>query len=238
MSEEFDQYAASYKALLKDPIRDKFSADGAFFAKRKWILIQDFFSHRKRNLHEMAWLDIGCGQGELLTLGKGSFGRIAGCDMSAEMLAGAQGLDVTLQTNPECLPYADQTFDFVTAVCVFHHVEPSHRDGLVREMVRLLKPGGVVGILEHNPLNPATRLIVSRTPVDQNAILLMAGETEKLLHKSGLSELESRYFLYLPESLYPSLGWIEPILKSVPLGGQYATFGWNSEPRKADVRVY
>ena len=223
--EEFDEYAASYKDLLQDPIRDKFAADGAFFAERKWILIRDFFARRKRDLGKMAWLDIGCGKGELLTLGQGTFHRVAGCDMSAEMLAGARGLDVTLQTDPKRLPYADRTFDFLTAVCVFHHVEPPHRPGLVAEMVRVLKPGGVLGILEHNPLNPATRIIVSRTPVDQNAILLMAGESEKLLRQSGLSQIESEYFLYLPEGLYHSAAWVERVLRSVPLGGQYATFG-------------
>ena len=66
---------------------------------------------------------------------------------------------------------------------------------------------------------------MSRTPVDQNTILLMAGESEELLRQSGLPQVESEYFLYLPERLYHSAGWVEKVLRSVPLGGQYATFG-------------
>ena len=89
----------------------------------------------------------------------------------------------------------------------------------------MLKPGGTLAIIEHNPYNPVTRLIVSRTPVDADAILLRPAETRRLFRGAGLTVEEQRYFLYLPEYLYRRLGGLETALAKVPLGGQYAVFG-------------
>ena len=72
--------------------------------------------------------------------------------------------------RPEPLPYADQTFDFQTGVCVFTTcTSPLGWSGA--EMVRAPKPGGMLGIVEHNPLNPATRIIVSRTQSEPSPVL-------------------------------------------------------------------
>ena len=79
-------------------------------------------------------------------------------------------------------------------------------------------------MIEHNPFNPVTRLIVSRTPVDADAILLPASESWRLARKAGLAPLERDYFLYFPRALYPYLGRMEAALTKVPLGGQYAVF--------------
>lgn len=228
MPQEFDQYANEYEELLRDPIREKFAPGSKFFSDRKWKLIQDFFARQNRPLSVLRWLDVGCGKGELLRMGKGIFGQIAGCDLSQEMMVSGGDLDICLQPDPDRLPFADGSFDFLTAVCVFHHVEPGTRLALVNEMKRVLAPGGILGIFEHNPFNPTTRLIVSRTPVDQNAILLRAGETEGLMRKAALQEVETEYFLYLPEQFYNRIPWMEAALRSVPLGGQYATFGRNN----------
>jgi hypothetical protein len=83
----------------------------------------------------------------------------------------------------------------------------------------------VFAIIEHNPWNPATRVIVSRCPVDENAILLSHGETSKLLAGAGLIPHERQYFLYLPEKLYKAFGSAESLFSWLPLGGQYAVFG-------------
>ena len=58
---------------------------------------------------------------------------------------------------------------------------------MTREAARVLRPGGVFAIIEHNPLNPATRLIVRRLPMDRNAILLGARETRRLLRAAGFA---------------------------------------------------
>lgn len=173
----------------------------------------------------MNYLDVGCGKGELLSLLGRDFAYAAGCDPSSGMLESARDFPVRLQQDPGRIPFDDAQFDFVTAVCVYHHVPPPERAALTREVRRVLRPGGVFAIIEHNPRNPATRVIVSRTSVDADAILLTDSESRSLLKGSGLSIDWSCYFLYLPEKFYHRAAAIENLLRRVPLGGQYAVFG-------------
>ena len=122
------------------------------------------------------------------------------------------------------IPFDDAQFDFVTAVCVYHHVPPPLRDDLTAEVRRVLKPGGVFAIIEHNPYNPVTRLIVRRTPIDAGAILLRSAETRELLLRQKFAIDDQLYFLYLPETVYSKAGQLESALSRLPLGGQYAVF--------------
>jgi len=224
MPPEFDSYAREYSELLRDPVRDRFATTPLFFHQRKWGVIREFFDLLGRSTREANWLDVGCGRGELLRLGQSAFGRIAGCDLSQEMLKASADLEVRLQTAPTELPFDSEAFDFVTAVCVYHHVGLSDRDALTREAFRVLRPGGVLCVIEHNPLNPLTRRIVQRTPVDTNANLLPHSEARRLVGSTGFSCLDTRFFLYLPESAFRRMPWLEALLKHVPLGGQYALF--------------
>ena len=223
---EFDRYAGSYEALLKDPIRDRFSGGGSeFFHRRRCELIRAYFRQRAIHTTRLSYLDLGCGKGELLTRLRNDFGRLAGCDPSSEMLDAAEGMEKRPQDDPEKIPFEDAEFDFVTAAGVFHHVAVESRLALVREVVRVLKPGGIFAILEHNPYNPVTRLIVSRTPVDANALLLHQRETRELVRAAGLVVSATRYFLFFPEFAYRYTGdSVEGWLRAFPLGGQYAVF--------------
>ncbi len=223
---EFDRYAGSYEDLLKDPIRDRFGGGSStFFHQRRRDLVREYFRQRAIDTSCLSYLDLGCGKGDLLALLRDDFGRLAGCDPSTEMLDSAKGVDKRTQSDPQKIPFENAEFDLVTAACVFHHVPPALRLALVHEVVRVLKPGGVFAIMEHNPYNPVTRLIVSRTPVDANAILLKQRETRLLMQSAGLVLSASRYFLFLPESIYLRTGdAVESLLRGFPLGGQYAVF--------------
>ncbi|MBV9303735.1 MAG: class I SAM-dependent methyltransferase [Acidobacteriaceae bacterium] len=225
MGAEFDDYATAYHQFLSDPLRDKFAPGSQFFTLRKWELIQKFLDSYKVPSHEQTWLDLGCGFSDLLRLGQSFFKEAVGCDPSSEMLAHARDLRVRLQNRPDQIPFDSETFDLVTAVCVYHHI-PSRqiRASLTTEIKRVLKPGGVVCLIEHNPLNPITRLIVSRSALDVNARLLGIGESTELLRAAGLHRFSKQFFLYLPEALYRRFAFLEAWLRSVPFGGQYAVF--------------
>lgn len=224
MASEFDQYARDYEAMQKDPLRHSFSQDGAFFFERKWLLIRSYLTSLGRDLSRVSWLDVGCGKGELLRMGRPEVASIAGCDVSTAMLELCRDIASRPMTDPERLPFPGQSFDLVTAVCVYHHVPPDGRAALTQEAARVLRPGGVFAIIEHNPLNPATRLIVRRLPMDRNAILLGSWETRRLLRRAGFVSLDTTYFLYLPEKPFRKFRAVETVLKRVPLGGQYAVF--------------
>ena len=105
-------------------------------------------------------------------------------------------------------PFDTGSFDVVFASCVFHHVVPHERARLAGEMARVTRDGGIVTILEHNPFNPATRLVVSRCEFDKDAILLARRESERLLSDAGLAPAETRLhpLLPVPERLERRLG--------------------------------
>ena len=224
MSAEFDSYASEYSALLKDPIRDWFAPDAEFFHWRKWLLLKNFLLHNGASPGHLRWLDVGCGKGELLRLGKSFFADACGCDPSSEMLKGCGDLEIKHQANNGELPYADQSFDLITAVCVYHHMNQGERQFLTKEAFRVLRPGGSFGIFEHNPWNPLTRRIVKRAPVDANAVLLTPSETRFVMVRAGFEPISIQYFLYFPAKLYSLVGWLERVLARVPMGGQYAAF--------------
>lgn len=219
----FDNYADDYAALIRDPVRDKFAAGSGFFFERKIEVIRRFLSRRGVDTRKLAWLDVGCGQGDLLRLGRTFFQSSTGCDPSRGMLESCADLDVRHQPATETLPFGDGSFDFVTAVCVYHHVAVDRRQLLTAEAFRVLRPRGIFCVIEHNPYNPVTRLIVSRTPVDADAHLLTAKQTRKLLMDGGSKVLGDRYFLMFPERLKIFVP-VEDVLSVFPFGGQYAVF--------------
>lgn len=232
---EFDHYARQYEALLRDPIRDRFEGSAGFFHRRKWELIEAFLDRRGWLHSGRAWLDVGCGKGELLALGRHRFSRVAGCDPSREMASGA-AVEVRLQERADVLPFEDGSFDLVTAVCVYHHVKEAIRPALTREIRRLLRPGGICCIIEHNPFNPVTQIIVKRSPVDTDASLLSSGTAAACLREAGCSVIGRQYFLYFPERVYGRLARVERALASFPLGGQYAVFGTHRAPTLSESR--
>jgi len=235
MPAEFDKYAASYQELLDDPIRNRFAPGSAFFFERKWILIAEYCTRIGLETSNADWLDVGCGRGELLRLGKPHFRAVAGCDVSAEMMAACNDLAVKRQEHLESLPFDDASFDFITAVCVFHHVLPEQRPLLLRDMIRVMRPGGICCIIEHNPLNPVTQLIVHRTPVDADARLLSSGMTRRLMRSAGLSQCNVVHFLYFPAKLYARLRGVEALFARVPLGGQYAVMARKPQNSRAII---
>jgi SAM-dependent methyltransferase len=225
MNTEFDRLAADYDNLLRDPLRDYFAPGSAFFVTRKLDVLSGFLRSRQVDTRKAVWLDVGCGKGDLLRAGRSSFARVLGCDVSTEMIAAAGDLDVVHQGQPTCVPLADASVDVATAVCVYHHIDPLDRPALTADIVRVLKPGGIFAIVEHNPINPAVQVIIRRTAVDENAILLAARTARRLMRDAGLGVQSTRYFLYLPQRLYFRTPIVERALERVPLGGQYAVFG-------------
>jgi SAM-dependent methyltransferase len=224
MNPEFDSYAKAYRNLLQDPIRDRFANGSQFFHRRKACLIHDFFARQNVSTAGMAWLDVGCGQGELLKIAESAFARSVGCDPSAKMMESCAGVEMFEQPSPTELPFPDRSFDFITAVCVYHHVPREQRAALTASIYRTLKPGGIFCLIEHNPFNPVTQVIVRRCPVDSDAQLLRASTASRLMRSVELEIVETAYFLYFPERVFNRIGWIERYLRPLPAGGQFAMF--------------
>ena len=103
-------------------------------------------------------LDVGCGTGTLAIAAKrrvGAVGEVSGIDASVEMIERANKkakrakTDVTFKTAlAESLPFSDARFDVVLSTVMLHHLRRAVREQSVREMRRVLKPGGRLLIVD------------------------------------------------------------------------------------------
>jgi ubiquinone/menaquinone biosynthesis C-methylase UbiE len=99
-------------------------------------------------------LDVGCGTGRTLHQVARAHPtmRLHGVDLSPAYIRFARKElrdvgELTLAVeNAEALPWADATFDIVTSVYLFHELPRNARRNVMREMLRVVKPGGLVVI--------------------------------------------------------------------------------------------
>jgi SAM-dependent methyltransferase len=222
----FDKYDKSFGAVVQSSI-DFCGLPHSFFTAAKVDALRELIATRLHGMHKPHMLDVGCGVGGFHPHVRGMFGRICGADVSAASIAQARIRNPEVQYEAyvgETLPYDSATFDLSIAICVLHHVPPPQWAGFLREMRRVVRPGGLVCLIEHNPLNPLTRLAVARCEFDRDAVLLHAGRTHALMADAGLHDARSRYFLLLP-SAAPLARRVEHGLGRIPLGAQYIASG-------------
>jgi demethylmenaquinone methyltransferase/2-methoxy-6-polyprenyl-1,4-benzoquinol methylase len=148
-------------------------------------------------------LDLCCGTGDLsFALAENGKARIIGADFSHTMLLRANEKSVAQSRNASSsslpipffeadalrLPFANASFDLVTSSFGFRNLA-NYEAGL-REIARILKPGGTIAILEFT--EPAPGVIGS----------LYRWYCQKLLPKiGGLISGDSAAYAYLPRSV-------------------------------------
>jgi ubiquinone/menaquinone biosynthesis C-methylase UbiE len=103
-------------------------------------------------------VDVGCGTGYLTrraAVAVGTTGTVTGVDPSPQMLAVARRLAPPTCTFTEAggerLPLADGSADRVVSCLAVHHLPPEVRADAVREMHRVLRPGGRLLIADFRP---------------------------------------------------------------------------------------
>ena len=223
---EFDRYSKSYDQAVNTAI--SFSGLKVdFFTKAKVDYIDQLISRHFPGAATPDILDVGCGVGNTLSLLAKKYPRLAGIDVSGACISAAREriANVDFATYDGIhLPHPDGSFDVAFAICVFHHVALFDRGPLVRDIKRVLRPGGLFAIFEHNPLNPVTLHIVKTCEFDEDARLLRSKEAESLMQDAGFTNVFSRFILTVPTA-GAFLRLLDRAFSRAPFGAQYYTLG-------------
>ncbi len=225
---EFDEYRHRYE----DEINNAIAFGGKthdFYTQVKAALLVELLEAKVKEPRPLNILDIGCGNGSIHPFLKSSAlpVKVTGVEVAAQFLAMAR------RTNPDVdydvydghrLPYQSGQFDAAFTICVMHHVPPDQWPAFLDEMRRVVRPGGVVFVFEHNPLNPLTSHIVRTCPLDKNAVLLSAAKLGNLMQAAGLEGVSHEFMLFTPFER-PLFRRFDRLMRWLPFGAQYVSFG-------------
>jgi ubiquinone/menaquinone biosynthesis C-methylase UbiE len=175
-------------------------------------------------------LELGCGTGIFLAQVAPAGARLRGLDLSPDLLArararvagaGAPSLDCG---NAEQMPYGDQTFDTVYGSSVLHHLD---LDRALREIFRVLKPGGQIVFAEPNIMNPQVAVMfhVGLTKhyfgVSPDEMAFSRFRAARSLHAAGFRDVRVEPFDFLhpstPEALVPLVARAGGVVERLPL---------------------
>ena len=154
----------------------------------------------------LSWLDVGCGNGaftEVMVAGAAPAG-VQGIDPSEAQIAYARGRAPLTRAEfrvggAEALPFADASVDVaVMALVITFVTNPAKAVG---EMVRVVKPGGLVatymwdimgGCFPLEPLRAGLLAITGDAPRSPGAEVSQKAELRRLWTEAGLEAVETR----------------------------------------------
>jgi 2-polyprenyl-6-hydroxyphenyl methylase/3-demethylubiquinone-9 3-methyltransferase len=206
----YDTYGDRWYTAFDDPVALLRSESKI---KTPWIL--DKIKQHNYLSPNTRVLDIGCGAGflsnELALHGL----QVTGVDLSVESLNVARKYDATksvqyLSADAYQLPFAEESFDVITAMDFLEHVE--HPEDVIKEFSRVLKTDGIFIFHTFNR-NPLAFLIiikfvewfVKNTPKNMHVLHLFIKprELEEFCLKANMTPLQ--------------MVGIRPVFKSIPV---------------------
>lgn len=121
------------------------------------VLTREYFLEALGPIEGRRFLDVGCAVGDYMALIAAMGGNVSGIDLDEEQvelgrqLHAKAGLKTDFHVgNAATLPFADETFDVVYSPDVFEHITLEVKQAVVKEIYRVLKPGGIVVIKTPN----------------------------------------------------------------------------------------
>jgi demethylmenaquinone methyltransferase/2-methoxy-6-polyprenyl-1,4-benzoquinol methylase len=173
---------------------------------------------RARPLEGRRLLDLACGTGDIAWLAARGGAEVVGLDVTYRMIELARGKAAASEGVPArsaflvgdmcALPLPDESFDIVTTGYGLRNVPDL--GGAVREIARVLRPGGLLLSLDFNrPSQPVVRAVY-------HAYLTLVGSTLGwVLHR------DPDTYRYIPESIraYPGAPAVVDLLRANGFAG-------------------
>jgi SAM-dependent methyltransferase len=183
---------------------------------------------------EMTVLELGCGTGYFTRELARSGADIVAIDVSPELLEIARtncsAPNVRYEIQNACaLTYSNATFDSAVGSSVLHHLEIEEA---VREIYRVLKPGGTIYFTEPNMLNPQIAIqknvpwIKRRLGDSPDETAFFRWQLRRLLEQAGYGDIRIEPFDFLhpktPVPLIDPLNAFGRFLEKTPVVSEFA----------------
>lgn len=218
---EFDQFAQNYRSV-NDTALALSGHSSAFFAEYKAKKLAQWLPELTQQPIHI--LDFGCGDGVMTQYVHTQFTSacVYGIDPSSDSITIAQEQFPRIQFGTShglVIDFPDASFDVVYAAGTFHHISFDQHAAYIKEIFRVLKPNGTFVLFELNPLNPVTRYIFKRNPIDQHAQMMSYRYAQKLVQSYGT--MHTYHYGFFPKALQVLVP-TERFLTAIPLGALYA----------------
>ena len=200
--------------------------------KLRWALrVKMIGGHLKPG---MTILELGCGTGSFTGELARSGADVIAIDVSPELLEiaranwSAPNVRYEIQ-NAYVLTYSDATFDSIVGSSVLHHLEIEEA---LREIYRVLKPGGTIYFTEPNMMNPQIAIqknvpwIKRRLGDSPDETAFFRWSLRRLLEQTGYGDIQIEPFDFLhpktPVPLIDPLNAIGRFLENMPVVSEFA----------------
>jgi len=179
-------------------------------------------------------LELGCGTGSFTRELARSGANVVAIDVSSELLeiakANSSAPNVRYEIrNAYELSYPNATFDSVVGSSVLHHLEV---EDALREIYRVLKPGGTIYFTEPNMLNPQIAIqknipwIKQKLGDSPDETAFFRWPLRRLLEQTGYRNIRIDPFDFLhpktPVAVINRVSAIGRLLENVPLVSEFA----------------
>ena len=217
--------------------------------RKSWRLAVEWFGDLTKGAHVMAiidsplaaiksgrWpiaglqiLDIGCGEGGLAKQLVAEGGNVSGIDPGTEAIQTAAAMVPQAKFVvgvAESLPFDDAAFDIATMMNALHHVPEAAMGAALHEAARVLKPGGVLIVIE--PMASGNFFEALRLVEDETYVRKAAQAAIEAAVSSG-EFLQARTLNYVRREVFDTavhflerIIAVDPARREVVEGNQYA----------------
>jgi len=182
----------------------------AHYHARIWEGIGDVLAGRRRVL------EVGCGPGDDARRLAGAGHEVTAVDVEASEGWALSGPGVTfVEGSAERLPFPDGSFDAVLERDALHHIAEPGR--ALREMRRVLRPGGIAVIVECNRYNPLFYAHMTRLHGhDHFSVPYLRGLLHATFDHVEIRMLETRAYPFVGDAAMPVVRRWERMVERTP----------------------